>query len=71
MNEAVTITPFYYFLMEFVKLAYAALPIILVIAGVGAVVQSIHTEPWGVSWYPPGTFVGVFLVLLGFVLMVI
>jgi hypothetical protein len=71
MNEAVTITPIYYFLMEFAKFVYAAFPLIIVLAGAGLVLQSIRTEPWGTSWYPPATYVGVFLVVSGFALMVI
>ena len=65
MNEAVTITPFYGFLMQSSSLVYAALPMIIIIAGVGAVIGSIRTEPWGVSWYPPGTLLGIILMVLG------
>ena len=51
-------------------LIYSALPLIIIIAGVGAVVGSIHTEPWGGSWYPPATLLGFILIILG-VLMVV
>jgi len=68
MNEAVTITPFYYFMMEFAKLVYACAPVIIIFAGVGSIIGSLHTEPWGVSWYPPGTFLGIILMVLGVLL---
>jgi hypothetical protein len=70
MNEAVTITPMYYFLMTFAELVYAMFPMIMIMAGVGFILQSVRTEPWGTSWYPPATYVGVFLVVSGFALMV-
>jgi len=45
-------------------------PLITIIAGASFVVFSIRTEPWGVSWYPPGTFLGIILIVLGVLLAV-
>ena len=70
MNEAVTITPLYDLLMQFSSIVYAAFPMIIILVGVGAIVTSIHTEPWGVAWYPPGTLLGIILMVLGVLLEV-
>ena len=70
MNEAVTITPLYDLLIQFSHVLYAAIPMIIIIAGVGAVIGSIRTEPWGVSWYPPATLLGLILIVLGVLLAV-
>ena len=70
MNEAVTIMPLYDLLVQFSHVLYAAIPMMIIIAGVGAIVGSIHTEPWGVAWYPPGTLLGIILMVLGVLLEV-
>ena len=71
MNEAVTITPFYYFLMGFAKLVYAAFPILVIILGVSFIVQSVRSEPWGNSVYGLGIVTGIGFILVGILLMVI
>lgn len=71
MNEAVTMTPFYYFMMEFAKFVYAIFPIIMVFVGVSFIIQSINTEPWGTSVYPLGIYTGILLTIFGFILLVV
>ena len=71
MNEAVTITPFYYFMMEFARLVYAAFPLIVVIAGCSLIVGCVRTEPWGNSVDGRVFFLGAGLVIVGILLMVI
>ena len=71
MNEAVTITLFYYFMMEFAKLVYAAFPIIVIILGISFILQSVHSEPWGNSIYGIGLVTGIGFILVGILLMVI
>ena len=70
MNETVTITPLYDLLVQFSHVLYAAIPMMIIIAGVGAIIGSIHTEPWGGSWYPPATLLGLILIVLGIILAV-
>ena len=70
MIEAVTITPLYDLLVQFSHVLYAAIPMMIIIAGVGAIIGSIHVEPWGGFWYPPGTVLGIILLLLGIILVV-
>ena len=71
MNEVVTITPFYYFMMEFAKLVYATFPIILIIIGLSFVVQSVRTEPWGNTIFGEGIIIGFVFIFIGMLLMVI
>ena len=72
MNEAVTITPMYYFLMTFAELVYAMFPMIMIIAGVGFILQSVHTEPWGSTHiYGFGLLSGFIFIVFGILLMVI
>ena len=70
MIEAVTIAPIDVLHMELEQIFYSALPLIIILAGASAVVYSIRTEPWGISWYPPGTFLGITLMVLGVFLAV-
>ena len=51
-------------------LIIACAPMIIIVAGVGAIIGSIRTEPWGVSWYPPGTLLGIITVVVGILLVV-
>jgi hypothetical protein len=71
MNEAVTIPPIYYFLMEFSRLVYASFPIIVIITGISFVIQSVHHEPWGNSVNVNMTVSGLFFILIGFLLMAV
>ena len=71
MNESVTITPMYYFLMEFARLVYAALPIFVMILGASFIVQSVHSEPWGNTIYGLGIVTGIALIFLGILLVVV
>jgi len=71
MNESVTITPMYYFLMEFAKLVYAALPIIVIILGLSLIIGSVRPEPWGGSIYGFGIVTGIALIFLGILLVVV
>lgn len=72
MNEAVTITPIYYLLMTFAELVYAMFPMIMIIAGVGFILQSVHTESWGSTHiYGFGIVSGIGFILVGILLMVI
>jgi len=71
MNESVTITPMYYFLMEFARLVYAALPIIVIILGLSLIIGSVRPEPWGGSIYGFGIVAGLGFILVGILLSVI
>ena len=71
MNEAVTITPFYYFLMEFVKLVLVAFPLIVVIAGLSLIIGSIRPEPWGGSIDGLGVVAGFGVIIVGIFIAVI
>ena len=70
MNEAVTITPMYDLLMQLSQVLYNALPLIIIFAGVGSIVSSVHIEPWGATWYLPATLLGFILIVLGIILAV-
>ena len=59
------------FFSTFFDLIYAVLPLIIICAGVGAIISSVHTEPWGGFWYPPATLLGIILIVLGIILAVI
>ena len=69
MNEFVGMDWGFFFSTLF-GLIIACAPMIIIIAGVGAVIGSIHTEPWGGSWYPPATLLGLILIVLGVLMMV-
>jgi len=71
MIENSTVTPMYYFLMEFAKLVYAAFPIFVIILGASFIVQSVHSEPWGNTIYGLGIVTGIALIFLGILLVVV
>ena len=69
MNEFIPMDWGFFFSTLF-GLIIACVPMMIIIAGVGAVIGSIRIEPWGVSWYPPGTLLGLILMVLGVILAV-
>ena len=66
MIEVTTATPIYYFLIEFAKLVYAALPIMVIFLGMSFIIGSIRPEPWGVVSMVWGLFQELLSLLLVF-----
>jgi hypothetical protein len=47
------------------SLIYAALPFIVIMAGIGLIIGSVNNEPWGTSIYIPGIVLGFLISFLG------
>lgn len=59
-----------YYILHFARIIYEAFPVIMLISGVGIILSSVHTEPWGTSVYYLGVCFGIAFIVGGIALMV-